>query len=144
MTKIFQSIRNAYFRFFYWQLGKNVQFGEEKKQINKFAAFAALCFVSIIDYCNVLTLLFVGSKLLSFQRISSYGNVFDAVVILLIFALNSLLFLRNDQYKEIIKFFRNENEEQRYNRNIKCVLFLVFSIFSLPIAGIVFEIILNL
>ena len=117
----------AYYRLFYFffRIEKKDHHGKEASDIS--ATIMALMPVSVICYCDLLTLLYLIARfLITIPHTPNYVLYSIAIVIVI---LNFILFFQKKRYIAIKKMFECEDDNLKLKRSIWCIVFTAFSLF---------------
>lgn len=129
MKRVFNRIKKAYYRlfYFYFRLEKKDFRGEEVS--DKLATFSALMPICVFCFGDLLTVLYVVSRfLIPLPKLSDWFLYSMAVVIIV---LNFVLFFRKKRYIAIKEMFFGEEDHVRLIRSLLCIVFSLASLFTI-------------
>jgi len=127
MKRIFNLIKKAYYRLFYFYFGIEKRNGRGGEETDSFAAIAALIPMVVLCFANFFTLLYVIARFV--LPFSLPSDALFVIIIIIDIGLNGWIFLHNKQYLKIKAMFRGENENKKLKRALWCILFSLASLF---------------
>lgn len=128
-VSFFEHLLKAYYRLFYFffRIEKRGHRGQEES--DRSAAFMALMPMSLLCYCNFLTLLYIIARFI--LPLSCPSKLFYYIMAILFVGSNFCLFFHKKRYLEIKAMFENENKDTRFKRSFWCVVFIIASMFTM-------------
>ena len=129
MKRIFNLIKKAYYRLFYFYFRIEKRNGRGGEERDGFAAIAALIPMVVLCFTNFLTLLYVISRfVLPFPPPS---DIVFIIIITIDIGLNGWIFHYKKRYLAVKALFENEDDDLRLKRSFWCVAFSIASLFSM-------------
>ena len=138
VVSFFEHLLKAYYRLFYFffRIEKRGHRGQEES--DRLAAFMALMPMSLLCYCNFLTLLYIIARFL--LSLSSPSNSVFYIIAVFVIVSNFCLFFHKKRYLMIKAMFENEDKDSRFRRSFCCVVFIIVSMFTMFVLIAIFGI----
>lgn len=135
--KVLSVIKMAYYRLFYFffrfgEIVENNSSDSNKDFIS--ASIIGIMIMSVVIFVDFFTVFWIISRFVVTMPIVS--PLVFAFTIILVFVLNMILFFRKKKYVRIVEHFRCEPENVKGFRTFLCVVFVLFSLFTISILGI--------
>ena len=136
MKSVFNSLKKAYYRIFYF-IFKFESFGSWLKQSDKESAIFSVLTMTVLLYGDYMIFDFVVFELVFHYKFPTNMLYMIAIAI---FVFNYMVFVRNEKYIEIKAMFADEPRKVKRRRRFWCWVYVIVSLFGFPIVGLFSEV----
>lgn len=121
-----QAMKTVYYRIFYCVFkGLKRSYREDGKTMTIISSI----YLSILVYLNVYSILFIITII---TKMKAYQIPITWLLIVLP-VMNLILFLRNNNYLQILTLFDKEEKKVRIRRKTFCIIYIILTMVSFPV-----------